>query len=53
MLELAARHQLAGSGDEYGECLEGLLLQPYARAVLAQLSRAEVKLEDSEPVNPL
>ena len=49
LLQLFARDDVVGMGEKNSEHLEGLALQArQAYAALAQFSRAEVELEDSE-----
>ena len=48
LLQLFARDDVSGMIEEQSEHLEGLALQAQLDATLAQFSRAEVELEDSE-----
>ena len=46
--ELVAGHQIARSGQQHGEYLKRLLLQPDPDAPLPQLARPKIRLEDPE-----
>ena len=48
LLQLFARHDLAWTLDEGNQYLKGLLLEFDAHTLLAQLTRSEVDLEDTE-----
>jgi hypothetical protein len=48
LMELFASDQLARVLEEHGQNLKGLFLQPDFAAVLEQLTRSQVRLEDPE-----
>src|SRR5262249_40524768 len=46
--QLFARHHISRSLDQHGEHSEGLILQPYASALLAQLAIRGIHFEHAE-----
>jgi hypothetical protein len=52
LLQLGARHNVAGTLDENGQNTRGLRFEPYARGSTAHFSRNGVKLELAEPDHP-
>jgi len=53
LLKFLASYDLAGTFQQHGQELEGLLLQPDAQAMFAQFSSAKIHLENSKPDSPV